>query len=148
MVLYNKSKIKSEFLEEDIWNLLDNTFTIPKLTDYMFYEVNEEKYIGRPDLISLDAYGSTAYTDVICKVNGISNPFELNIGMILIIPGANEVNLLPRSAPVNELETNFDKEGMDIIMRQKRKSDVRKTNEAIIGDTRFKIDKNNGIVIY
>jgi hypothetical protein len=30
----------------------------------------------------------------------------------------------------------------------KQKSSKRKANEAIIGDSRFKIDKNSGIVIY
>lgn len=147
-VLQNKTQIKSDFLEDDIWNLLDNTFTIPNFINYVFYEVNEEKYIARPDLIALDAYGDTSYTDIICKLNGISNPFELNMGTLLILPGASEINQFSHSAPIDEIESNFGKDGTNIIMKQKKKTDTRQTNEAIVGDTRFKIDRNKGIVIY
>ena len=146
MVLSNKTALKSDFLQEDVWNLLDNTFTIPKLSNYTFYEVNEEKYICRPDLIALDAYGTTLYTDVLCKLNGISNPFELNIGDLLILPGVDEITRFVHSTPISEIETNIDKD--KIGLGQKRRDEVRRTNEAIVGDKRFKIDKNNGIVVY
>lgn len=43
-------------------------------------------YIARPDLIAFVSYGTDAYGDLVCKLNGISNPFELNEGMILFIP--------------------------------------------------------------
>lgn len=46
----------------------------------------EEYYVARPDLISLAVYGDDKYADVICKINGISNPFELNEGMYLYTP--------------------------------------------------------------
>lgn len=147
LVLLNKTQLKSDFLQEDVWNLLDNTFTIPNLSNYSFYEVNEDKYIGRPDLISIDAYGDAMYSDVICKLNGISNPFELNIGMILILPGADEITQFVHKPPIRELETN-DMNKENTILRQKRKNERRRTNDAILGDTRFKIDKNKGIVIY
>ena len=46
-----------------------------------------EKYdIARPDLVSLAIYGTDKYGDAICKVNGISNPFELNEGMYILCP--------------------------------------------------------------
>ena len=34
-----------------------------------------EYYVARPDLISLAVYGDDKYADIICKFNGISNPF-------------------------------------------------------------------------
>ncbi len=148
LVLSNKTQLKSDFLQEDVWNLLDNTFTIPQLSNYSFYEVNEDKYIGRPDLISIDAYGDAMYSDVICKLNGISNPFELNIGMMLILPGADEITQFTHTVPIREIETNNDIDSNNTVLGQKRKSDSRRTYDAIIGDTRFKIDKNKGIVIY
>ena len=148
MVLANKTKLTSDFLKEEVWNLLDDTFTIPKLRNYMFYEVNEEKYIGRPDLLSLDAYNDTAYADVICKLNGISNPFELNMGMMLILPGADEIMQFVHSTPIREIEKNINKDGDLTTLAQKKKSDKRMPNEAIVGDRRFKIDRNNGIIIY
>lgn len=148
LVLLNKTKLKSDFLQEDVWNLLDNTFTIPKISNYTFYEVNEDKYIGRPDLISIDAYGDAMYADVICKLNGISNPFELNMGTLLILPGADEITQFTHTVPIREIETNNDIDGSLTVLGQKRRSDERRPGEALIGDTRFKIDKNKGIVIY
>ena len=84
-VLNNKTTINSDYLGETIYNLLDETFSLPQNFDYNIFTVPEE-YIARPDLLSLDAYGSTMYADVICKINGISNPFELNEGDKLILP--------------------------------------------------------------
>ena len=72
-----KNNFSSEYLGEEMINLLDTTFVIPEYYNYNIFEVTEE-YVARPDLISYDAYGDEMYTDVICKLNGISNPFELN----------------------------------------------------------------------
>ena len=47
--------------------------------------VNEE-YAMRPDLISMFAYGVDHYADIIMKFNGISNPFAINDGDLLLIP--------------------------------------------------------------
>ena len=55
------------------------------------YIVVDENYTARPDLISFATYGSDEYGDLICKVNGISNPFELNQGMIIFIPNFEEL---------------------------------------------------------
>lgn len=54
----------------------------------------EEYYVARPDLISLAIYGDDKYGDIICKINGISNPFELNKGMYLYTPDISIVNKL------------------------------------------------------
>jgi hypothetical protein len=103
-----------------------------------------ERYIARPDLISNDVYGDTIYTDLICKLNGISNPFELNKGMLLIIPSIDNIMDFMKTVSVEE---------SDVINTTnkptpKQKKEKRKANEAVIGDSRFKIDKNRGIVIY
>ena len=84
-VLVKKNQIKSDYLGEVIFDLLSQTFGLPKEFDFNVLVVSKE-YIARPDLIALDAYGDTMFADVICKVNGISNPFELNEGMYLILP--------------------------------------------------------------
>ena len=89
-VLNNKNIIHSEWLDEDIYNLVDSSFIVPKLYSYEILEVTE-KYIARPDLISKDIYGDTIYSDLLCKLNGISNPFELNKGMLLIIPSPDNI---------------------------------------------------------
>ena len=61
------------------------------LPQSQFVKVNRH-YIARPDLISLALYGSDDYADVICKMNGLSNPFELNEGMILMCPTLSSIS--------------------------------------------------------
>jgi hypothetical protein len=69
----------------DMIDLLSKTYNgDAKL--YGNYFVVTKEYIARPDLISFASYGSDAYADLICKVNGISNPFELNEDMIIFVP--------------------------------------------------------------
>lgn len=43
-------------------------------------------YLMRPDLISQVVYNSTLYTEFILKYNGISNPFTIDEGDVIIIP--------------------------------------------------------------
>ena len=45
-----------------------------------------EGYAMRPDLISMFAYGTDIYTDIILKFNEISNPFSIAEGDIFLIP--------------------------------------------------------------
>lgn len=143
-IVQNKSHIKSNYLKEDVLNLLDKTFIIPDSYTYNIFEVSKE-YIARPDLIALDAYGDTMYTDVMCKLNGISNPFELNEGMKLILPAPEDIDKFIINPPIEESEDYVDPTS---TQSTKTKSSKRQANEAIIGDSRFKIDKNSKIVIY
>lgn len=137
-----KNTIKSDYLGEEIYNLLDKTFIIPQSYSYNIFEVTPE-YIARPDLISYDAYGDVMYTDVLCKLNGISNPFELNEGMKLIIPSPEDIiNFIIRPENSENELNNTDKP----IAKQKQSK--RKANEAVVGDSRFKIDASTGVVIY
>lgn len=112
----------------------------------------DEYYVARPDLVSLAVYGSDEYADLICKWNGISNPFELNLGMIICIP------------PVDYLYKaiyNHDKAVSDLIVDdnvtiqkprnnfQRKKSDARSASASIVGDKpAYVIDKTLGLVIY
>lgn len=153
-----KKEFRSDYLGERIQNLLDTTFVIPQSYSYTIFEVTED-YIARPDLISYDAYGDSMYADVLCKLNGISNPFELNEGMTLIIPSPDNIMdfvVIPSSS---EYESeSVDKYNGDYNSNNstntggaivgKTKQSKRKANEAIIGDSRFKINTADGIVIY
>lgn len=139
----NKEVIHSDWLNEDVINLNDSTFYIPKTYQYDVVEVSE-RYIARPDLISNDIYGDTIYTDLLCKLNGISNPFELNKGMLLIIPSIDSIMEFMKTVSVKE----SDVVDSSVKPVAKNKNEKRKANEAVIGDSRFKIDKNRGIVIY
>lgn len=145
-ILNLKTPIESEYLGEDVLNLLDYTFSIPKQYAYNVFEITKE-YIARPDLISLDAYGDTMYTDVICKLNGISNPFELNEGMKLIIPTPSDVYKFITEPSIKDRDANWGPV-KGSVNSAKTKNSKRQANEAIMGDTRFKIDKSKGVIIY
>jgi hypothetical protein len=138
-----KNNFSSEYLGEEMINLLDTTFVIPEYYNYNIFEVTEE-YVARPDLISYDAYGDEMYTDVICKLNGISNPFELNKGTKLIIPSPEHIMNFITKPSATDIESD-EKLNRPIA---KQKNEKRKPNEAIVGDKRFKIDRTSGVIIY
>lgn len=144
-VLNNKQTIHSDWLNDNIINLNDPTFIIPASYQYEIIEVSE-KYIARPDLLSLDAYGDTLYADILCKLNGISNPFELNKGMLLVIPSPDSIMDFMKVPSPQELDSSFDNDTAKPLLKTRKEK--RKANEAVVGDTRFKIDKTRGIVIY
>lgn len=75
----------------EMQDLLSRTY-IDNEDAYGKYVVVSKEYIARPDLISLAIYGTDNYADMICKANGISNPFELNEDMILFIPSQEFLN--------------------------------------------------------
>ena len=54
-------------------------------TSFTAYKVPKE-YEMRPDLISAAAYNNTIYAEFILKYNGISNPFTIKEGDIILIP--------------------------------------------------------------
>ncbi len=142
-VLENKTEIKSKYLNENIYNYLDTTFEIPDTFMYDIVKITKD-YIARPDLISYKAYNTDIYADVICKLNGISNPFELNEGDLLVIPTYEYLQEFIVKPNDIELE---DTENTNVPI-SKKKNEKRKANEAVIGDKRFSIDKNNRVIIY
>lgn len=143
-VLNNKKEIDSYWLGERILNLNDPSFQIPKRYDYEILQVTE-RYIARPDILSYDIYGDSIYSDLICKLNGISNPFELNKDMVLVIPSPDCIMDFMHTPTANECDDFNNANNVPIA---KQKNEKRKANEAIVGDARFKIDKTKGIVIY
>ena len=99
--------------------------------------------MARPDLVSQACYQNDIYADIICKLNGISNPFELAEGMLLVIPELADLDKFKyRETPAeaNVSDTN--------VPKPKQKKEKRKANESVVGDVRFKIDNNNKIIIY
>jgi len=56
-----------------------------KYIKYDVYRVPRE-YRMRPDLIAKAVYNNTDYTEIILKFNGISNPFSMDEGDIILIP--------------------------------------------------------------
>ena len=116
-----------------------------------FLKVNEY-YIARPDLISLAMYGDDSYGDIICKINGISNPFELNKDMVLFIPNIESIyNILNNDFMENKSEIISNTDNISVYTKkgaQKQKNEPRTNTEQIIGDSRYIIDKSLGMVLY
>jgi hypothetical protein len=145
-VLNSKTEIHSDYLNESVYNMLDYTFQIPQNYSYNIFEVTSD-YIARPDLISYDAYGDASFADIICKLNGISNPFELNNGMKIILPAPEDINKFIIEPSIKDKDENWGPQTHSQT-NMKTKVSKRQANEAIVGDTRFKIDKTNRIIIY
>ena len=143
VLLQGKKEIYSEYLGEKIFNLSDQTFQIPKSFQYQVIEVTAD-YIGRMDLISQQIYGTNSYSDILCKINGISNPFELNEGDRLVIPALDNIS----DFIYNETSSESDNVDDPDKPKAKAKIDKRKPNEAIVGDKRYKIDKTNKVIVY
>ena len=144
-VLNNKKELYSDWLSDKVINLSDQTFRIPESFTYEILEVTE-KYVARPDILSYDIYGDALYSDLLCKLNGISNPFELNQGMILVIPSPDNIMDFMYNPSVEECDIAENNKANKPVAKQKNQK--RKANESVVGDKRFRINKNSGIVIY
>jgi len=145
-ILHNKTTIHSKYLDEDVFNLSDRTFNIPDTFTFQVVEITED-LIARMDLVSLQVYNTNQYSDLLCKLNGISNPFELNEGMRIIVPAFEELNNFYYVESPAESDSQVDAEGNE-MPKAKAKTEKRKPNEAIVGDKRYKIDSSHKVIIY
>lgn len=143
-LLINKRTKKYSKTQEDMIDLLSKTFIYSTDFEYHVVEVTDFT-IARPDILSQIAYGTDIYGDLICKINGISNPLELNKGQLLIVPETAYIQKF-----LTKETSDIDNLGMDSKLRPtpKKKKEKRKVNEAVDGDTRYKIDSSNRIIIY
>lgn len=60
------------------------------------YRVPKE-YSMRPDLLSQASYNNTIYAEFILKYNGISNPFSIGEGQVVVIPDINNAKEVAKS---------------------------------------------------
>ena len=76
-ILDYKSKINKN--NDTYIDLMSDSFNMSSVAfDGQVIIVNKY-YVARPDLVSLAIYGTDDYADIICKINGISNPFPLYV---------------------------------------------------------------------
>lgn len=75
-------------LTASMFNLRSNNYV-----SYNIYRVPKE-FAMRPDLISAAAYNNTLYAEIILKYNGISNPFSIQEGDIILIPNLDSVKAI------------------------------------------------------
>lgn len=112
-------------------------------------------YVARPDLLSLAFFKDDCYADLICKVNGISNPFEINENMILLIPDRYKLESLKANINPSESEmvssTNSSATS-DITntkkTNQKLKNERRSPAEATVEDSNYTVNYDLGLVFY
>ena len=153
MLDYKLINYKPKIIKDDeqYFDLLSKTFNEELTASFTPIIVNKY-YVARPDLISLALYGDDRYGDIICKINGISNPFELNEDMTLIVPNVEYlndciINNQKSSSIIEDPQTDTiqlkDKRNM-----QKRVDELRSPNQQVLGDSNYIIDKSLGVVFY
>ena len=142
-LIQGKQTIYSEYLNEEIIDLLGKTFQVPKEYTYEVVRV-DPGYEARYDLISKEVFNDEINADIIRKLNGPSNPFEINEDMYIMIPTFDYIGNF-RTIP-SKLWDSDDKNGTK--PKPKSKTSKRRPNDAVIGDKRFNIDSQSKIVIY
>lgn len=145
-LLESKPVKKYKDTGEPMIDLASQTFVYPDDFEYRVAEVTEATE-ARPDILSSSIYGSDKYGDLICKLNGIQNPFELSIGTRLIVPLPESIKLFftRETEEFDDFGTNDNQYGKP---KPKRKNERRRPNEAVLGDVRYKIDKASKIIYY
>ena len=109
-----------------------------------------EFYVGRPDLISLAVYGTDAFGDMICKYNGISNPFDINEGMLIQIPPMTMSTTGCENRERTACELLQDGDSIQEKDETKTSRDAaHSSSTALVGaEPPFIIDKTLGVVLY
>lgn len=143
--LARKETFHSDYLNEEIVDLLGGTFEIP--TSYACSVTPiDAGYEGRVDLIADVLYGDDMYADVVLRLNGPGNPFEFNKDQNIIVPNQDEVGEFFQTPAKAWSEKHLA--AKESRPKPKARSEKRKPNEAVIGDKRFNIDPQSKIIIY
>lgn len=134
-----KNVIKSKYLNDVIVDYGEQTFQFPYYFTFRRVCVDDD-YIARPDKLANDSYGIDQYGDLLCKINDIPNPFELNTGDIISIPSIDYITdfMIYNQSSDEDISTP----------QSKQKNTKRKASDSVVGDARFKIDNTKRIVIY
>jgi hypothetical protein len=141
-VLRFKTTTHSKVLDDEIIELLGKNFIIPDNFSYQMVTVGDEM-TARPDLLSYFLYSDDGYGDLLCKLNGIQNPFELNSGSVMICPVPSDLyKFLTDDDTQDSDETNGKKPV------PKRKNEKRRPMDATPDDVRYRVDTNRRIVVY
>lgn len=147
-----KDMISKSTADEESVDLLSVTIDSNSKLSASTYIIVNKYYVARPDLISLALFGTDEYGDIICKMNGISNPFDLNEDMIIAVP---EASIVDEICYADEVEKSSQISPEDHIVDlkseyvfQKKKNEVRSPNMQVKGDQNYITSPNLGFVIY
>lgn len=117
--------------------------------DYTTTEVNQFE-VGRPDLISLRAYGTIEKADLILKFNGISDPFSLTEGETIKIPRADfpfrtleriqetEENIVKQQFVDTKRLSKKDQKRVEALKKKYDKENILPPNVVPVGKKTFK----------
>jgi len=100
-------KLFTNLTGESIIDLVSATFKYSKSSNSAGTIIVNEYEVMRPDLISDRVYSKYENWDIILKFNGISNPFSLDFGEVLLAPPFNEISTMI-SPPINVVEKGKD----------------------------------------
>jgi hypothetical protein len=74
----------------------------------------EERYLGRLDLLSFDAYGDVNSMDILLKFNQISNPFSMELYDIIVVPDAESARQFYRKEKLASVQNIKDTKALFI----------------------------------
>lgn len=143
--LAKKEIFHSDYLNEDIVDLLGGSFQIPNSYQCDIVPV-ESGFEARMDLIAQEVYGDDIYADIISRLNGPANPFEVDEDDYLILPYTDKLEDFIQEPSSEWSESRIKLEAKK--PKAKVKNEKRKPNEAVIGDKRFNIDTQSKIIVY
>lgn len=136
---YFVKKEKSDDLVLDLTRTSINEYALASVNSISMYAVDDETKM-RPDLIAQRLYEDQGALDLLLKYNGVSNPFSLEVGDILLIPSLDKLQTLlkvpvpiadigaPKEDGAEELflnpATTKDKERLEQIREQTKGGEV------------------------
>lgn len=142
-ILRFKKEIHSKVLDDDVIDLLSKNFVVPDEFSYRLVKIGQDM-VARPDLLSYSLYSDDGYGDLICKLNGIQNPFELNTEMVLMCPAPEDIWKFFTDDEYADEESDNTKQ----TPKPKKKKDKRRPMDATQDDVLYTIDSGKRIVVY
>ena len=104
---------KPKFTRSDGNDVVDLTQPMFELKSTTYDSINmyrvPKEYVMRPDLIAKSVYNDAGYAEVILKYNGISNPFSINEGDLILVPDLNSITAKFKVQSVTSDTTNAEK---------------------------------------
>lgn len=145
ITLAQKEPFISKHAGEEMIDLLGGSFEIPPEYRGDIVPVDPD-YECRLDLIANVVYGDDLHADLLFHLNGPSDIFSINNDDYLIFPDLGSLDEFNREPQAiwSERERELKRQRPKV----KTKLDKRKPNEAILGDKRFNIDPQAGIITY
>jgi hypothetical protein len=122
--LLGVKKIITNLFGESIPDLISSTFKFGETSVSAGPIVISEYETMRPDLIADRVYASQDNWDALLKFNGISNPFSLNQGEILLSPSPTELSkMISPPKTVSEKGTEPAKKNEEAVIKPKTVKD-------------------------